>query len=58
MIEMIGAFLQLALLLWKKFESTPLEKRSALMAEFDQAMKKANEKGDLSELSKWFGQRL
>jgi hypothetical protein len=42
----------------EKQKSKPVEERRASLAELDDAVKKAKEKKDASDLSKWFGGRI
>lgn len=39
-------------------KKTPAEKRRDALIEFDNAIKLAKEKNNLTDLSKWFGKRL
>ena len=50
--------LKVALLILEKQKSKPVEERRASLAELDDAVRKAKEKKDASDLSKWFGGRI
>jgi hypothetical protein len=53
----IGLCLKTFLVLFEKFNKTPVEKRLEAMSEYDAAISTAKEKKDLGDLSKWFGKR-
>jgi len=56
-ISLVVMALKFFLVLMDKMSKTPSEKRRQALAELDIAMAKADDKKDLSNLSKWLGSK-
>jgi hypothetical protein len=58
LISAIGLGLKIAVLILEKQKDKPVEQRREALADLDSAYRKAKEKKDSSDLSKWFGGKL
>jgi len=58
LFTIIGLAIKLAVLIIEKTSKTDAEKRRESLAQLDDAITKAKESKDLTELSKWMGKLL